>query len=344
MAVAILLIGLGVLHADATPASAAELRVASEIKGTPLTAFEGHLVWSSYRGDIRRYVLMHRLRGVNRRLAAVESRSVPFDADLGPSDRGGVAVVFSRCRVEVPTGQTLSLDQPQYTAGRGCDIYRLELEKGAKVRKLPESTDRYSEVLPTIWKRQLAFARRDDRVSEARGGQADFYSGRPARRVATGPRGETGTKTYGVYRGGPGALAADLRGTRLVYTWLYGALKKQCPTSGGAAEVTELRVADLSGGRAKTLQRAGCTSRTDESFVKNVPFAGKRITAFVLGDEGEQYLDVRASSGVRRAVLPGRPGAIEIDSAVLDGDDVYYVMGSRRVEIVRARLRFAPVT
>ena len=88
----------------------------------------------------------------------VADRAVPFDADLGPGAHGHFLAVYSRCARE-PRWDPVDEDRPpNYTLGRGCDLYELDLTT-ERERRLPASSTTADEVLPAVWKDGLAFAR-----------------------------------------------------------------------------------------------------------------------------------------------------------------------------------------
>jgi hypothetical protein len=157
----------------------------------PIAAYgQDTFAWSSYDPQTRRFRLEVALRGTTR-TANVPSRGVPFDVDLGPGPDGRPLVVYSRCAAEAPRGTTI----PDYTRGRGCDIYTYDPATDREQKELTASRSGTDEVLPSIYGSRIAFVR--DRVPFVR--SSDFGAGDQRRR---GPRGAVPT-------------GQDLRGSQL---------------------------------------------------------------------------------------------------------------------------------
>ena len=110
--------------------------LARQGRGTPISQYGGVLAFSAYDARTRRYRLMIRRAGARAERLPVPSHGRPFDVDLGPGPRGGIAAVYSRCR-------------------RGCDVYRFTLGGRRELRL----RRRGSERLPSIWRGRIAFAR-----------------------------------------------------------------------------------------------------------------------------------------------------------------------------------------
>lgn len=60
---------------------------------------------------------------------------------------------------------------PAWTTGRGCDIFRFDFDADNEMRIPGASTNDSSEVLPSIWRDRIAFAR----VYEERSGDRGVY-------------------------------------------------------------------------------------------------------------------------------------------------------------------------
>jgi hypothetical protein len=139
----------------------------------------------------------------------VAPRSVPFDADVGPSADGTPTVVYSRCATAEPRLGDDGI--PLWATGRGCDLFQLALG-GTEVRVDGVSTGGASEFLPTLWRDKVAFGR----VYEQRPGTRGVYpyvyvrGDGPSERQPGGLRGATGL---------PGPTSLDLAGVRLGLTW-----------------------------------------------------------------------------------------------------------------------------
>jgi hypothetical protein len=195
------------------PAAArADFTVATVERPTPVSAYAGHLVFSQYDPAAGVYRLMESHASPAGEVTTplpVAPRSVPFDADVGPSADGTPAVVYSRCATAEPR---LGADQlPIWATGRGCDVYQYALG-GGEARVAGVSTGDASEFLPTLWRGAIAFGR----VYEQRAGTRGIYpyvyvrSDGPSERQPGGLRGETGL---------PGPTSLDLAGIRLGLTW-----------------------------------------------------------------------------------------------------------------------------
>jgi hypothetical protein len=152
----------------------------------------------------------------------VPDRAVPFDADLGPGAHGHFLAVYSRCAREPRW--------PDYTGGRGCDLFELDLTTGRE-RRLPASSPTADEVLPAVWKDGLAFTR------VYASGRIALYARRGDERSRRLPGGPAG--------GRPTAL--DLYGRRLAFGWKYPG-RYDGPAS-------DLRMDDVVTGRARLIDR-----------------------------------------------------------------------------------------
>ena len=120
-------------------------------RGYPrLTAFGGYVVISR-RAPTGRWALEAWHEGSITKLDVPE-RSVPFDAEAGPSGNGTPTVVFSKCRRDpVKAGD--------WGHAAGCRIYELALPHGSP-RLVGRIFARHaSDTTPAIWKNEIAFAR-----------------------------------------------------------------------------------------------------------------------------------------------------------------------------------------
>ena len=187
-------------------------------RATPVSAYGGVTAWSRFAPDGFRLVVS--TGTAEPRVLPIAPRSVPFDVDLGPGPDGRVVAAYSRCRREPAMDVTPPL--PAYTSGRGCDVYRFALDGTQEQRLRGASTDQASEMLPSIWRDEVAFVR----VYEQRAGRRDGLAldrlpyvyvrrldGRGGSRRQPGDaRGRTGV---------PGPVALDLYGRRLGFVWQY---------------------------------------------------------------------------------------------------------------------------
>lgn len=213
-------------------------------------SFGGITVFSETDQTKRQYHLTVLVAGQRLRLP-VAPRSVPFDIDLGPDDDGRIVAAYSRCRIE-PTSSRAALwakPYPAWTTGRGCDIYRYDFTSGQERKISGASTNEASEVLPSIWKGDVAFTRVYERRSGRRGDYPYLYIRELSRNASSdrqpgGSRGELGV---------PGPTRLDLYGRRLAFVWNHAT---QLP--GGdrrGAGVSELRL-DTRGGGHRVLSSA----------------------------------------------------------------------------------------
>lgn len=229
-----------------TPASA-QTNIASLQRSAPVTSHGTWVAWSQYDPRTERFRLMRRSGGETVPLP-VAGRRVPFDIDLGPDERTGVAAVYSRCRIEPNLGdprvRQWAAGTPQWSTGRGCDLYKFTFATGRETRIGGASTAGASEFLPTIWKGHVAFARVYTRRAGAAGARAYLYhrsiSGRGrSSGLPEPPRAERG-------RVEPGPSAMDLSGRRLGLAW---ETNRQGPLS-------EIDLVTIGGGR-RLIERVG---------------------------------------------------------------------------------------
>ena len=156
--IAILLGALAVACATAAPAHAADSLLAPAPVASGLSAYGGHAVWSA-RDATGQWRLVHWHAGTVTALP-VPTRSVPFDADLGPGAAGAPAVLYSRCTTE-PAAPSGLARTPDWSTASGCDVYQAPLDGGTE-QPLAEVNTRYgSETTPSRWHGDVAFARRE---------------------------------------------------------------------------------------------------------------------------------------------------------------------------------------
>lgn len=193
--------------------------------------YKGVTVWSeSVPGpggaEQQQHFLTSSVAGVRVRLPIAPRLGVPFDVDLGPDSDGNVVAVYSRCRVEATDGRVSeaygsrvvasAAPTPVYTAGRGCDLYRYDFLTGSESKITGASTNQASEMLPSIWKGRIAFARVYERRSGGRGRYPYLYT----RPTAGGSSQREPGGSRGIY-GLPGPTSLDLYGRNLSFTWNY---------------------------------------------------------------------------------------------------------------------------
>ncbi|HEY5142665.1 MAG TPA: hypothetical protein VII98_04120, partial [Solirubrobacteraceae bacterium] len=225
-------IGAGLL---ALAGSAAAQTPVSLSAPTPIAAYGGRLVWSrpDGAGD---FELVQRVGDGPVTRLPIPSRSVPFDVDLGPTSGGRVLAVYTRCASE-PTLSSWGI--PEYETGRGCDVYKLDVQGGREERYTKVNASDATEFWPTYWKGRVGFARVYDdgsRVSYVY--VKAVASSRPSERLPGGPD-FTARELHScgeqlcpnVRRPMPGQL--ELYGSRLAFTW---------PLPGKEGSADELRV------------------------------------------------------------------------------------------------------
>ena len=140
-----------------TSSAAADTVISVEPAAPKLSAAAGVLAWSNFDQATGAWFLAIR-RGTLVQRLPVAPRAVPFDVDLGHDARGHLIAVYSRCDREPGFPPT----------GRGCDLYRYDLDAGLERRLAGASTDVASEYLPSLDGGRVAFAR----VYERRAGVA----------------------------------------------------------------------------------------------------------------------------------------------------------------------------
>jgi len=195
-----------------------------ESRDTPIAAYGGALLWSSYDPRLGRYALKALVGGAVQTLP-VRTRPIAFDADLGPGPDGRLTAVYSRCSNEK---QRVGADAPQHLLNRrGCRLWRFDFRRRREMRIDTQTPRGASDFRPTIWRDRVAFGRLSAGSTVPR---LYSFSGskRPARRVRKPTTRLSGAATIYLAR-------LDLRGSRLVSSWLYR--EAQC-RSREAASVT----------------------------------------------------------------------------------------------------------
>lgn len=229
------------------------------------------LAWSAFDERLKRYRLVVKVGDGEARRVKVRSRSLPFDVDVGPDRDGRPLLVYSRCRSEPPPNKRAA---PKYAQAKGCDLYSYEVASGTERLLDGLSTDSESEYMPSIWRGDVAFARRRGRKGIPR-----LYvrraGTRRSRRVGAGP---SPLNDYD----NDGPMSLDLRGRRLAYDWRY-TLDGGCyPGPSGSradtptyADASEIRVVEP-GHKPQRITR-GCTQRADVPEVSGVAWMGPEL-------------------------------------------------------------------
>jgi hypothetical protein len=337
--------GLGLLAAVAglaPSAHAQQTTIASLSRPTPVSAYQGHVAWSTYVPG-RGYVLTTNFDPAGKIGAGsfewpVRARKVPFDVDLGPGPTGAIVAVYSRCRHEPGRrraflGNALT-QMPEWRSGRGCDLYEYGFS-GRERRVAPESTRSASEFLPSVWKGRIAFARVYERRAGRAGKRAHLYlrRGGGSRRLPAGARSTarfcSGKPKRCTRPVEPGPTALDLNGTRLAFGW---------DSAGGGGPTSAVYV-DTPRGRAIVRERL---SLVDSGQIQGRELLSPTIAsgyawfALVLyGDSsGNELRRIRLSSpGSKRALeraplgtrLPTDSYLDPVLATSVDGSQVYYL-------------------
>jgi hypothetical protein len=224
-ALALLLVALGF-----PTAAIADETLAEVARPTPVGAFDGHILWSEYDPVANAYFLTQRFRGMRTRLP-LRPRGVPFDVDVGRNTDNDTVAAYSRCRQEPgprgEIGNAFTL-MPQWSTGRGCDVFMLNLRTNLETRVGGANSAAASEFLPSVWGGRIAFARVYNRRRGRAGKRAYLFlhslvGGGKARRVPAGPRSRGRICAFPpppcrrVIEPGPTAL--DLSGRTLAFSW-----------------------------------------------------------------------------------------------------------------------------
>jgi hypothetical protein len=325
--------------------AAAETTLAREGRATSVSAYGGRVAWSTWDGRARAYRLVAHSGGRKVRLP-VRPRPVPFDVDLGPGPGGGAAAVYSRCRTEpdeVPDPRT---ELPAYTTGRGCDLYRYDF-RSRRESKIARSLPGASEVLPTIWRGNVAFARVYERRRGVAGLRAHLYHGslssrRSPRELAGGTPGRWEDVNFSGkgepdYVGGDALVALDLAGRRIAFVW--AAAVERCepdepPDDLFPPERSEVWLARVDGG-GRELVEYGCDGDETDYFL-SPSFAGDRLFYY-------RRLNVQTPGGRFRTFDLGARAFAEsaagerAKSIAQDGTTTYYslTLEDRSTRVVR---------
>jgi hypothetical protein len=225
----------------AAPAAAQD--VATLDRSSPIAAYGGRLLWSSFDPATQTYGLVTRVGGVTSPVA-VARRTVPFDADLGPSADGSIVAVYSRCATEITSSG--SFGPSLYGKGRGCDLYLFDFATGHDARLASASAPDASEFWPTIWKGTLAFARTYDAKRDF-----PYIYTRPLQgsarstRQPGGPRSGCAKCDDKLSR----PVALDLYGKRLAFAWQY--------IGTGEGFDTDIRMDTVGGGHVRVAHQPG---------------------------------------------------------------------------------------
>lgn len=264
--------------AAAAQAAAGPTEIGRELRPTSASAYRGAVAWSRYDPARRNYRLVIWTAERGARLAAVPSRKVPFDVDLGPGRDRAATGVYSRCRLEA---ETSSFELPRWTDGRGCRLYRLDVASGREQRVGSGLPAGWSTVLPTVWRDRIAYAARDD----AHRGRWHAFTRRgtkAARRLPGGLRGLNGPGR----RSRPTGL--DLYGRYAAVAWEGEQRASGCrPTSPVRDDkVFEVRLARVGADIGDRVLDRGCATRP-LTEVRSPSFAAGLVYYTVSPNSGE---------------------------------------------------------
>ena len=290
-----------------------------------LSAYGGYVVFSQSDPNQNNWRLMVWHAG---RVSAlpIASRSIPFDADVGPDVRGRPAVVYSQCSTD-PSGlfqvATPIIWTIGWTNASECRIYELSLV-GGRGRLVKQIYARgSSDSTPSIWKGAIAFAR----ISASRPNVARVMLWRPGRPAHELPGGTLPCMTCPAgFPGPPGAWvsAMDLGPQALAFSWV---LSGENVLHGIALE---MRIDPMGGGRPRIADagvgQEACTGG-ESSSVSSPNADGAQIFYVVeIGDpcvgDSSTFETFAPSTGRWRSVSPS--GGI-IGAAAQDGGNTYWI-------------------
>lgn len=247
---AFIAVAIACLHVS--PAFADEA-IATVSAPTPVSAFGNRVAWSAFDPASGTYRLMTEFRGTISAVP-VAPRTVPFDVDLGPSRSRHIVAAYSRCRRDPPRrdpaiGNAIA-QLPDWSRGRGCDLYRFDFTTGHEAKIRSVSSAHASEFLPSLWESHgcasfrcsagtrtrppssrpnIAFARVYDRRPGRAGNRPYLYVhtvGGRSRRIPAGTRSRldfcSGVPQRCRLKQEPGPTALDLWGRRLAFAWDSG--------------------------------------------------------------------------------------------------------------------------
>jgi hypothetical protein len=316
----------------AAPPAVADQTIANVTRPTPLSAFGGRILWSSYDAVSGRYFLTTYEGGTTARLR-VASRAVPFDADLGPGPSGGVVAVYSRCghgpeRRPGFAGNALA-QLPDWETGRGCDLYEYDFAARHEKRLVRASSRHTSEFLPTVSKSRIVFARVFEERRGLAGKRAYLYE-RPLTGKGSTRRLPVGERSTGRFCSGkpircrpvlePGPTVLDFQGKRLVMGW--DSADELGPTSSAylitlGKRPTRKRIFIAASGDIQGIEVVGTTLASG--------YAWSGVTLF--GDTTENELR-RFNLGTRASQTTAFARESPFGSAlavVVDGSQVFYL-------------------
>ena len=211
----------------AAPAAAAQEELAASPGRIMADTYAGKIVWAQLDPSTGLWELVEHRDGKVRRLRGADAFKEPVRLDLGPGPDGKVVAVYAR-------------------AGR---LFLYDFAKRAERALVEFGTGS----LPSIWRGQMVFARREGGVSSVWLGK--LGTGRLAK-LPSGPAGDVS-----------GPVATELRGSRVVYVW---------SSRTGDRTETGLYVVNGAAGRARQLDRTANGAMSSSTFV-TPEIAGSRV-------------------------------------------------------------------
>jgi hypothetical protein len=261
LGLALCVIGVAAAAPAAPALAATELSV--EQARVYADSYGGRTAWSSFDPARRVYRLLTVEDG-KVVVTAAPTAAHPFRLDVGPGPDGAPVAVYPRC------------------VGESCDIHLFDFASGEE-RRLGGSVSRKasSESLPSIWRDRIAFARRSASKSTLYLARVD---GRGSPSVIPG----------GLVIGPSGAIALEMRGSRVVYVW----------SRRGSTGFNETELWSYLNGELRKLDRTGSGGAGSSTFV-TPEIRGRRVyygrpTAGRGG--GNQLRRADAASGLVEAV------------------------------------------
>ncbi len=304
-AVAVLVGALFTGASTATAAPLTESRV--DDLGTRPAKVAGYgdvLAWSTWEAGQRRYRLVVRVGDGPARGVRVAGRRLPFDVDVGPDRNGRPVLVYSRCRSEPSPviRQRIyaeSTDLPRYDLASGCDLFAYSPADGRERRVAGVSSMAESEYLPSVWRGNIAFARRSSAAAQPR-----LYLRRSGTRRSQRLAGEPTQRDPSM----DGPVTLDLRGTQLAYHWtrLTGDCENPSAEIGAGRLPFEEQIRLVRPGRtARRISPLTCSQEDLVSGTRGVTWLGAEIVYALernLGSARTGTLTARATNGTTRSL------------------------------------------
>jgi len=295
----------------------------------PVSTFDGRVLWSEYDPVAKAYFLTQRFDTTTARLP-VRPRGVPFDVDVGRNLGNDTVAAYSRCRREPRgrdprTGSALT-QMPQWSTGRGCDLYLLNLRTNVETRIRGASSRGASEFLPAVWRNRIVFARVYERRRGIAGDRAHLYfrrltRDRASRRLPEGPRGRarfcSGRPQRCRRLVEPGPTTIDLTGRVLGFGW--DSTEDVGPTS--AVYMEKLRASRI----VRRLLARGYSGeiQAEELLGPQIDTAGRMVwIRSLFGDSTRSRVERYTIQNGRRDVASLQPVAGEIYVRTIVGSAV----------------------